>query len=230
MGWYIRKAWKLGPFRLNLSKSGLGWSVGPKGFRVGSGPKGEYLHAGRGGLYYRQSLSSGAKDSPPTDASFPNTTRCTVCGEENSASAQFCIGCGREVTQAVSTSRVPLWVKVFGGVLLLTAFPWLLTQMLQVGVKTPARELTAPSARPGSDITLSPVFRSLSNTQHLDAAEALLQRDPSQITAEQFSIAANHIAAVTGKKVSGKLKKRADKLAARLVEVAVIRNREGNPQ
>lgn len=98
MGWYIRKSWKLGPFRLNLSKSGLGWSVGPKGLRFGSGPKGDYLHAGRGGLYYRQSLSSGAKGSTPADAGSPSTTRCTVCGEENSASARFCIGCGAPVS------------------------------------------------------------------------------------------------------------------------------------
>jgi hypothetical protein len=28
MGWYFRRAIGFGPFRLNLSKSGLGWSVG----------------------------------------------------------------------------------------------------------------------------------------------------------------------------------------------------------
>ncbi len=31
-------------------------SVGIRGFRVGSGPRGHYVHAGRGGLYYRSSL------------------------------------------------------------------------------------------------------------------------------------------------------------------------------
>lgn len=53
---YIRKSVSVGPFRFNLSKSGLGVSAGIKGFRVGSGPKGNYVHVGRGGLYYRQSL------------------------------------------------------------------------------------------------------------------------------------------------------------------------------
>jgi hypothetical protein len=58
MGFYIRKAFKAGPFRLNLSKSGLGVSFGVKGARIGSGPRGSYVHAGRYGLYYRQQLSS----------------------------------------------------------------------------------------------------------------------------------------------------------------------------
>ena len=58
MGWYLRKSLKLGPLRINLSKSGLGASVGVKGLRVGTGPRGKYLHAGREGLYYRRSLES----------------------------------------------------------------------------------------------------------------------------------------------------------------------------
>jgi hypothetical protein len=58
MGWYLRKSLRFGPLRFNLSKSGIGASVGVKGLRIGSGPKGEYLHAGREGLYFRKSLSS----------------------------------------------------------------------------------------------------------------------------------------------------------------------------
>ena len=34
MGFRFRKSINLGPFRLNLSKSGIGYSVGTKGFRV----------------------------------------------------------------------------------------------------------------------------------------------------------------------------------------------------
>jgi Protein of unknown function (DUF4236) len=37
MAWYLRKAFRLGPFlRLNVSKSGLGASFGIKGLRFGS--------------------------------------------------------------------------------------------------------------------------------------------------------------------------------------------------
>ncbi len=58
MGFYIRKSIRLGPVRLNLSKSGIGTSIGIKGFRIGSGPRGNYIHAGRNGFYYRTSLPS----------------------------------------------------------------------------------------------------------------------------------------------------------------------------
>jgi hypothetical protein len=61
MGWYLRKSLKLGPIRFNLSKSGIGTSVGVKGLRIGSGPRGKYIHAGRGGLYFRESLTEAEK-------------------------------------------------------------------------------------------------------------------------------------------------------------------------
>ena len=57
MPFYLRKSIKAGPFRFNLSKSGAGLSFGIKGLRIGSGPRGNYIHAGRGGLYYRTSVS-----------------------------------------------------------------------------------------------------------------------------------------------------------------------------
>ena len=40
MGFYYRKSLNLGPFRVNLSKSGLGYSVGGRGFRVGTTARG----------------------------------------------------------------------------------------------------------------------------------------------------------------------------------------------
>lgn len=61
MGWSFRKSIKLGPIRLNLSKSGLGVSTGIRGFRVSSGPRGTYLRAGRGGIYYTKRLDSPAQ-------------------------------------------------------------------------------------------------------------------------------------------------------------------------
>jgi hypothetical protein len=57
MGFYIRKSFKVGPIKLNLSKSGIGTSVGVKGFRVGQRPNGrQYVHAGRYGVYYKKDL------------------------------------------------------------------------------------------------------------------------------------------------------------------------------
>lgn len=64
MGFYIRKSKKVGPFRLNLSKSGLGLSFGVKGLRISTGPNGTYLNAGRKGVYYRTKI--GGKSSSST--------------------------------------------------------------------------------------------------------------------------------------------------------------------
>ena len=54
MGFYIRKALMTGPVRLNLSKGGLGLSLGVTGARVGLNRQGVYVHGGREGLYYRK--------------------------------------------------------------------------------------------------------------------------------------------------------------------------------
>ena len=35
MGFYYRKSVNLGPFRVNVSKSGMGYSLGGRGFRTG---------------------------------------------------------------------------------------------------------------------------------------------------------------------------------------------------
>jgi hypothetical protein len=63
MGFYLRKSVKVGPFRFNLSKSGVGVSAGVRGFRVGAGPRGNYVHMGRNGVYYRATIPSGPSPS-----------------------------------------------------------------------------------------------------------------------------------------------------------------------
>ncbi|MGS2809938.1 DUF4236 domain-containing protein [Nocardia sp. MW-W600-9] len=52
IGIYGRQSLNAGPFRFNLSRSGIGISAGVPGFRVGSGPRGNYVHAGAHGVYY----------------------------------------------------------------------------------------------------------------------------------------------------------------------------------
>lgn len=66
MGFYLRKSISVGPLRFNLSKSGIGVSAGVKGLRFGTGPRGNYVHMGQGGLYYRAALppSTVARKSP----------------------------------------------------------------------------------------------------------------------------------------------------------------------
>jgi hypothetical protein len=43
MGFYYRKSVDLGPFRMNLSKSGVGYSVGGRGSRVGTTERGKKI-------------------------------------------------------------------------------------------------------------------------------------------------------------------------------------------
>jgi len=65
MGFYLKKSVKVGPIRFNLSKSGVGVSAGIKGLRVGSGPRGNYIHMGRNGFYYRKTLPASPTPSSP---------------------------------------------------------------------------------------------------------------------------------------------------------------------
>jgi hypothetical protein len=58
MGWYLRRSKSFGPFRLNLSKRGIGWSVGTRGLRVGrsaTGRKTTHVSIPGTGLGYRKS-------------------------------------------------------------------------------------------------------------------------------------------------------------------------------
>lgn len=60
MGFYLRKSFKAGPLRINLSKGGLGVSAGVTGARIGVNSRGQaYTHAGRYGVYHRQTLGGG---------------------------------------------------------------------------------------------------------------------------------------------------------------------------
>lgn len=64
MTWFLRKSIRLGPLRLNLSKRGIGASVGVKGLRAGVDASGKpYVAGGRGGVYFRERIR-GAETEP----------------------------------------------------------------------------------------------------------------------------------------------------------------------
>ncbi|MET9338215.1 DUF4236 domain-containing protein [Nonomuraea sp. NPDC003804] len=56
MGFYVRTSLKAGPFRFTLSSAGFGVSAGVPGFRVGMGPRGNYVRMGAGTISYRTTL------------------------------------------------------------------------------------------------------------------------------------------------------------------------------
>jgi hypothetical protein len=64
MGFFLRKSINFGPLRFNFSKSGVGVSAGVKGARISKGPRGTYIHAGRGGFHYQQRLDSHKTETP----------------------------------------------------------------------------------------------------------------------------------------------------------------------
>ena len=67
MGFFMRKSVKVGPFRFNLSGSGMSVSTGIRGLRFGTGPRGNYVHMGAGGHYYRTSLTDGETKGKKSD-------------------------------------------------------------------------------------------------------------------------------------------------------------------
>lgn len=72
----FRRSIKLAPgLRMNLSGSGVSWSLGPRGASVGIGRRGTYLNSGipGTGLYSRQRLSGGSASTSP--APKPGTTQ-----------------------------------------------------------------------------------------------------------------------------------------------------------
>jgi Protein of unknown function (DUF4236) len=124
MGFYIRKSVSAGPFRFNLSRSGVGVSVGVKGFRIGSGPRGNYVHMGRGGLYYRASLgrprrSSGLRNlgsTPyrPAQSPLPGDPLAAV---EIGNILEMVPSNGSEIVRQINEKmgRVRFWPWVMGG-------------------------------------------------------------------------------------------------------------------
>jgi hypothetical protein len=61
MGVHLRTSIKVGPLRFNLSNAGIGVSGGVRGFRVGTGPRGNYISAGRHGRRYQAVLTANNK-------------------------------------------------------------------------------------------------------------------------------------------------------------------------
>lgn len=74
MAWRWRKSIGRGPFRMNLTKRGVGWSVGIPGLRYGRSPSGrEYISQGipGTGLYRIEYLPKNAPNIGATPTTVP---------------------------------------------------------------------------------------------------------------------------------------------------------------
>ena len=85
MGTYLKKSFSLfgGLLRLNLSKSGLGLSIGMKGWRRGIRPDGsQYAHVGRFGIYARKELGNINDQQPRAQTVSPKFEELSVAEQQ----------------------------------------------------------------------------------------------------------------------------------------------------
>src|SRR6266404_3149368 len=79
MGCRFRKSFKLAPgVRMNLSGSGLSWTLGPRGASVGIGKRGTFLNSGIPGTGLSSRQRIGGSTSTRTVRSVPATTHVAV--------------------------------------------------------------------------------------------------------------------------------------------------------
>lgn len=119
MGFYLRKSISVGPLRFNLSKSGIGVSAGIKGLRIGTGPRGNYVHMGRNGLYYRATIPSSSpsnhrSQSQPirhVDSAIPAGTHGPLVEIESSNISQITDSSSKELLSELNLKRIKsrLW-------------------------------------------------------------------------------------------------------------------------
>jgi len=137
MGFYIRKSVRVGPLRFNLSKSGIGVSTGIPGLRVGTGPRGTYVHMGRGGLYYRQTLSSPTSRTQRFDRPMVNVP----VDHPHTHGPMTSIGSGC-VTEMVDTNSIALLSEIERKRKRTVWWPFMLAMSLMLGVLLLVGEVT----------------------------------------------------------------------------------------
>lgn len=143
MGFYLRKSVSVGPFRFNLSGSGAGLSVGIPGFRIGTGPRGNYVHLGRGGLYYRQTLPS-SNPAPRAMDLIPSGTHAPLEEVESANAAQIVDSSSEQLLAEIREKRQKMRVAPFAivaslALLFFVASTWPRPAMSTIGNTTPAR-------------------------------------------------------------------------------------------
>jgi hypothetical protein len=139
MGFYIRKSMKVGPLRFNLSKSGVGVSAGIKGARIGTGPRGNYIHLGTKGFYYRSTIphstSPNYKQTPTLQPSL-NYTEPEMIDIESSNVTEMVDSSSADLLNEINTKRqrISLWPLVLSG--------FILSLLLLASIKTTPSWLT----------------------------------------------------------------------------------------
>ena len=144
---YFRKSVRLGGgVRMNLSKSGVGFSFGTRGCRVSTGPRGTYINVGAKGIYYRQKIGEGLGQGPqpvpavppsaphPTGSSIPSASAEQLVDVTSVATLERLNACVRQpvyawicvavglIVAVISSSLSPIMFPVGGGFSLYLAY------------------------------------------------------------------------------------------------------------
>lgn len=148
MGFYFRKSIRVGPLRFNLSRSGIGVSTGIPGFRVGMGPRGNYVHMGVGGLYYRSTLPSATNSTsqPQVRESFQSPASHAPMESIGSADVTQMIDSSSfallsEMDQKSKRIRIRMWPLAAGLTLIIAcvlaaiqASPWIIAPVVALSL------------------------------------------------------------------------------------------------
>lgn len=102
MAMRFRKSFKLAPgIRMNLSGSGLGWTLGPRGATVGIGKRGAHLNTSFMGFSNRQKLSGPSKPARSTGHRRPTTLVSLTCAVHDDGTLTFQDADGNDVPEHV---------------------------------------------------------------------------------------------------------------------------------
>ncbi|MDQ1206425.1 hypothetical protein QE377_002784 [Microbacterium sp. SORGH_AS 862] len=128
MGFYVRTSVKAGPFRFNMSRSGVGVSVGVPGFRVGTGPRGNYIRTGQHGVFYGSTPRSSSVHVTPTYPLAPPSND-VVMEDVTGATVSEIIPSGRDdvveqLNAAGSAFRWGLLTLIVALILGAATLPW----------------------------------------------------------------------------------------------------------
>ena len=100
MGLRYRKSIKMGPFRINLSKSGIGYSYGVKGYRVthkaGGGVRKTTSIPGTGISYVTETSGKSVRSAPGFVPAEPEAY-CQECGHPVGGGNRTCPECGVKI-------------------------------------------------------------------------------------------------------------------------------------
>jgi hypothetical protein len=119
MSFYLRTSVKVGPVRVNMSRTGLGASVGVPGFRLGAGPRGTYVSLGGDVVSYRATVRSTGKtrtravptDSPVPAPGLPSPSEVVLSDVSGATALEMTeVGSSNLITQLNDAARSPrLW-------------------------------------------------------------------------------------------------------------------------